>query len=648
MAISSIGTPNRITGLYSGFDTDALIKSMLKMEQLKIDRQFRALTALQWKQNAYYGVRDDLLAFTTSFLGSDSMLSKASYNTFKATSSSAAVTVSAGNDAIAGAMKIDIEQLATGAKATSAVGISVPGGTTSAKLGDIKNLFYNYTSYDNGSVGMTPTDTIKFEINGVAFSFGKNDTLQKMINTVNSSDAGVTMSYSNANDAISITSNNTGAYSRLSIKNTAGNAFGNPSMTQVNETYMGANIYRDKNGKIVYDTTNFAQAEYGDDDRIVWRAISDGSILYDTANSTDDGNGVYRYADGSIAYLKDGSTKANAEYDKEGNIVWRDEAYPDFTDGMVVGAPGTGEVTFDEINGFESLLLDPRGAFGISTDSSKYTPGQDAKFKINDGETITSASNTFTDSGVKFTLNYMPVNNEPIIVSVARDTQPVVDNIKKFVEGYNTLVKKLNDMLSERKTTKEREYVALTDEEKASMTEEQIKSWEEIAKKGLLYNDSGIRSMLSALRSELYTKIEGVGLSPAEIGLGTFNINDKETYSAWQTGGQIFLDEDRLISALERDPDAVMNLFIGENGYMHRINEIMRNYRTGSNIDATNSLDSRINRASDQINALEKKMQQLSEKYYLQFAALETALAKLEAQSSWLASILSPDSQSQY
>lgn len=67
------------------------------------------------------------------------------------------------------------------------------------------------------------SDTFKFEINGVQFSFSSSDSLNNIINTVNSSDADVIMSYSELTDEVTLTSAKTGAGSNISVADIEGN-----------------------------------------------------------------------------------------------------------------------------------------------------------------------------------------------------------------------------------------------------------------------------------------------------------------------------------------------------------------------------------------------------------------------------------------
>ena len=74
-----------------------------------------------------------------------------------------------------------------------------------------------------GSLSGVSGSTYSFSINGTDFTFSADDTISKMINTVNKSDAGVTMSYSAATDTFMLQSSSTGAQYGISVSQTSGN-----------------------------------------------------------------------------------------------------------------------------------------------------------------------------------------------------------------------------------------------------------------------------------------------------------------------------------------------------------------------------------------------------------------------------------------
>ena len=77
--------------------------------------------------------------------------------------------------------------------------------------------------------GLDDVDSYKFSINNVEFSFSKDDSLYTVMSRINSSKAGVTVSYSSITDRFTMTANESGAGNKIDISETDGNlmtAFG--------------------------------------------------------------------------------------------------------------------------------------------------------------------------------------------------------------------------------------------------------------------------------------------------------------------------------------------------------------------------------------------------------------------------------------
>ncbi|MCL2496177.1 MAG: flagellar filament capping protein FliD [Clostridiales bacterium] len=531
MAINPINSPPRLTGLSSGMDTESIIKNMMRIEQIKLNRELRARTMLQWRQDALLNVSADLRSFKNTFLttlGADGMLSSSTYTSYNVTLSGAmkdAVGISATSEAAM--MKVTVNkivQLASGGAAASSGRVSASGTQLSdgnyVKLGDLEFANDLFKDPQNGS----DVNEISFEINGVQFKFDKDTTLHEMLSTVNNSEAGVTMSYSRLTDGFDIASKKTGAAEELKIVNGTGNAFGADSAFGIDaSTYTGANA-------VVY--------------------INGIRVERDSNNFNIDG---IRY---TLNYV-------------------------------------TGTETAEEI---------ASGKIDAST----------------------------TDPAVAVT------------AALTKNVDASMDKIKKFIEGYNAMTKKLTGLLTEKKNNK---YFALTEEEKAEMTDSQIEQWENFAKSGLLRSDRDIQNLLSNMRAAFYSTVQGVGLSPQQIGLRTGSYVADGKYSGGN--GEISLDESALRAALEKDSDAVMRVFMdgmysndpAERGLLYRLSDIIDYYTRETQYNTLNSLDRDMRNLANKIDVMEQKMIKTEERYYVKYAAMEQAMAKMNSQLDWINSV---------
>ena len=143
----------------------------------------------------------------------------------------------------------------------------------------------------------------------------------------------------------------------------------------------------------------------------------------------------------------------------------------------------------------------PRSLFG--TDHT-FTEGVNAIIEVN-GIEIQRSSNTFTVDGVTITVS--ETSDTPVKINVSRDTEQIEKGIADFVNDYNALIEKLNELIRTKATY--RDYPPLTAAQKAEMTEKEIELWEEKAREGLLRNDPTIYKLLQDMRSALYSRVPG-------------------------------------------------------------------------------------------------------------------------------------------
>ena len=260
MSTTPISSMLRITGLNSGLDTDSIVTSLMQIEQLKVDRVFRQKTTLEWQLEANQAIKSAITSFrqtNMSALSATNLYSAAAFNTFKVTTATAtaatSVDIKATADAQAGTVTIDqITRIAAAATTGSTTAIS--GGTSLDRSATLAGLSLATPLVFSGETG----DEISFAINGTTFTFKNTDTLRTLINTVNSSAADVTLSYSELSDRLTLKSNVTGAASAINITNITGNAFGAGSAFAIEEgeTANGQDALLSINGYAVSKSEN--------------------------------------------------------------------------------------------------------------------------------------------------------------------------------------------------------------------------------------------------------------------------------------------------------------------------------------------------------------------------------------------------------
>lgn len=299
--------------------------------------------------------------------------------------------------------------------------------------------------------------------------------------------------------------------------------------------------------------------------------------------------------------------------------------------GKTTGADNTVEI--ENISGSAFAQAADDAAFKIA--EGTYT-GKNAKLQI-EGVDVERPSNSFTIDGITYSLKSQ---SSAINFSVARNTDAVFDKIVAFVNAYNTLIEDLQSKLDEEVYS---DYEPLTDTERENLSESQQDKWDEKSKSGLLRNDSGIRGLLQTMRNAFYQTVADTGKSASSIGLKT---------GSYATTGKIVIDEDKLREAINSNPDEVAKLFTNvstatdsstktaESGLVTRLSNALNIYVSNSVDNTLASNAKALSEANDRLDDLEDWLANNEEKYWSKFSAMESAMSKLNSQSSWLGSLL--------
>jgi flagellar hook-associated protein 2 len=264
--------------------------------------------------------------------------------------------------------------------------------------------------------------------------------------------------------------------------------------------------------------------------------------------------------------------------------------------------------------------------------------GQNAKLSVN-GQAIERNSNSFEVN--QFKLNLLSTNNSPSTLSARNSVTQVVDTISKFVEDYNKLIDKVYTLTTEK--SEFREYSPLTDAQKKDMSESEIELWEKKAKTGLVRSDTNLVSLVTELRQSLFSDLDST-ITLKDIGISSGSYSDR---------GKLTIDTTKLSDVLENRMDEVQNLFTNSvTGLASKFNTILnKNIQTSignpgrlvlvagianTSTDEKNSLNDRIKTIESTITNLQRMYESQKERYWKQFSNLETAMSKLNSQSSWL------------
>ncbi len=378
---------------------------------------------------------------------------------------------------------------------------------------------------------------------------------------------------------------------------------------------------------------------------------------------------AYKDSDGSYYITKKDLVNAINSSDANVTVTYQEAADKFTFTSKVNGASGV--IDFGGNDDTAKALLS--NAFGLDkTEMENGVRGKDAivavKYAGSDQVVeLRRDSNTFTVDGLTMSLkgtfgygadgNLVNPNDETnaIEINASVDVDKLMDTIKSFVADYNAIV----DMVNGELTTKhDRDYDPLTSEQKGELSESEISKWETKAKEGLLYGDSDLRSLSMDLRvvvsGGLLTKFEEIGINLS---------------SSYSDNGKLNIDESKLRAALETDPESVQKLFTSTagkdaegketfNGLATNLKNVMNKYvktigsmetkgiliRKAGSKSAAQSLTQ--NTYYDQLTAIDKMIDKLKarlkteqDRYISQFSTLETMIANMNSQSSYLSSM---------
>ena len=328
-----------------------------------------------------------------------------------------------------------------------------------------------------------------------------------------------------------------------------------------------------------------------------------------------------------------------------------------------VNSTGTGSENDFSIQ-ITSGSTDALDILGLSESSGAIkVAAQNAIISYN-GVDYEGSSNTFEINGLSITAKgvtgkYDPVNktftdDSPISIDVSSDTEGMYNSIKKFVKEYNELIDKMNTLYNEDSEG----YDPLTDDERNQLSDDQIEKWEEKAKKGLLRRDSTISNLLSKMRSILNKGIEVTDkdgnttkVTLASLGIVTGDYTERgKLHIMGDEDDEAYSGQDnKLKAALENNPEIFSQAFAGNKdnqgiGFQlyDYLSTAMKRSSSSSSLTFYNdlTLKSDIEDKDDEIEKWEEKLQKMEDKYYKQFSAMETAMAKMQEQQSYISQLM--------
>ncbi|MEC5273969.1 flagellar filament capping protein FliD [Caldifermentibacillus hisashii] len=689
----------RVTGLASGMNIDEIVENMMKAQSIPLNKIKQQKTLLEWQRDSYREMNTLLLDFR-------SQLTNMKLSSFYRTRSVASTNediVSATVASGAGQSSYTISKISSLAVAESRMtnsGISKQSSNkvdTTKSLFTVQGAFANEMSWKQGSVEsksivtkegepitlgladgvqITDLENMTVEVNGIKYTVIDSGTPKSGEVMVNKDTGELTFGDTiAANSTVkvnyvtdkkvenkTITKDTTqiqlkgalvAGQIKLSFKD------GTDTTIELSDEYTGIDTNGNRIGKIkdgdkVVGEINYetgvitfnsefskyfpAETENSEEKPKLELTITSQQNYFSFGLTTHTSKGQI-----DEKFLIQGSESLNSVMSKVNNSkLGVTMFYDSYSDKVTMTRKETGvynengqEIEFTDGDFLTQVLGFQNG------DSGNYIKAENATFTVNGLET-SRQSNTFSINGVTFTLK--KTTDTPVTINVNNDNDALFENIKNFVDKYNELVEKIEKKLSE---PKYKDYLPLTDDEKEELSETQQEKWENMAKSGILRNDSILSGLITQMRTAIYSAVNQDDLDSAMKSLSAIGI----TTTADFTTAKLEINESKLKAAIEKDPNSIELLFNGTGATDGQKGVIQRLYdkvnatmdqlkeRAGNSYSVNNqfTIGRQLDDLDDRIERFEDRLADLETRYYSQFTAMEQAIQKANSQAAYLA-----------
>lgn len=355
-------------------------------------------------------------------------------------------------------------------------------------------------------------------------------------------------------------------------------------------------------------------------------ATGDGILITDTSGGTEalkieDLNGGFAAADLGIAaeadegedYI-DGSFELHVEIDADdalADVAQKiSEASRDVSAAVINDGSSTAPYRLSVsslVSGLRGRILFDGGDTGLGVrtlvearDAVVFFGGADAENPL----VLRSGSNTLDDVLEGVTIDLVGTSDEVVELSVAQDTDAIVEDLGAFVDAYNEVLGRLDE---------------LTRFDAESLT------------RGVLFGDSTVDRVRGRLRNVVTGEFEGVSSGVSRLSAIGVTVG---------SGGKLSFDQDKFREVYADNPEAVEQLFTTEEtGFGDTIETVLddltRNF-DGVLAEKDASLESQEELLNDRIAAMEELLDLKQARLERQFQALEQNLAILQGQQSAL------------
>lgn len=644
----------RMTGLASGLDTESLVKQLSEAYQTKVDNAKKKQTKAEWKKEAWASLNTKLMDFYKGAL--NTFKSTGTYNKKAINGTLSGVKISANAKAANGNHKIQVlstasAQMWTGHKINTSTYTSssyVEITDTSKKISELYDKDgYSIQNALNGSSFSVENSSDGSKVD-VTVHIDENTTVDDMIQNINEQLDGTGLKASMTQGRLTFTNETATAVTNDATGETTYIGGHSVTVTAANEASakaLGLSYDADGKGVPILSMSDVKDAETN--------SVSGSVMAYDKSLSEDTKiTGTSKLVDLGI--------EAGTSIKVNGSEIVVDRTTT--LDSLATAMEKTGiNASFDSNQGRFYLSSKSTGkdnGFEVEADADTLAKlgldlkdGESGKIAaanaelVYNGVTYEQDSNSFSINGLTIEANQVGNMQD---FTVSSDVDGIYDAVKKFAKEYNDIIGEMSTLYNAESS---RGYEPLTSDEKDAMTDEEVKNWEDKIKGSLLRRDNTISSLLTNMRTILNKSVEVTNAdgSTTRYSLASFGIVTGD----YSERGKLHINgdaddasyagkDDQLKEAIASNPDALIKTLTGLGTEMYEhMQKAMKKTDTSSALtfydDVT--LDKEIKNYKDDVTDLKKKVTEEEDKYYKQFSAMETAMAKLQSQQTYISQL---------
>ena len=268
--------------------------------------------------------------------------------------------------------------------------------------------------------------------------------------------------------------------------------------------------------------------------------------------------------------------------------------------------------------------------------------GQDSEIELN-GATFTSNSNNYSINGITIQVTAKTKDDEQVTITTDTDVDAIYKSIKDMFTEYNKLIKSMNKVYN---SDSSKGYEPLTDDEKSAMTDDEVEKWETKIKDSLLRKDDTLSSIINTMKNDMASSITINGKSYA---LSSFGIATQGYFASGENEKGVYHidgdsddsvtsgNDDKLRAAIAGDPETVVSFF---SQLFSKVYTDLGNKMATSSVSSAYTVynDKQMNKQyseyTTKISDAESKITTWEDYYYSKFSAMESALSKLNSQTS--------------